>query len=145
MKFKLMMTQKNLDKVVAKMQKGELIDVASLNNEDGMQEQNEINFVDLYVRGIALKYPLIAGKFNKMKNLDKLALMNRIKPVVGDKPSMHNKMKDDQNDYMGDPVQTHVSSAQNNTTDQVLRHYGDPIPSSAEKRKLTREKIERDN
>jgi len=81
-----------------------LLDVGTLKNEEGMREQNGINFVDLYVRGIALKYPLMAGKFNGMRNLDKLALMKKIKPVVGEKPSMHNKMKDEQNDYMGDPV-----------------------------------------
>jgi len=79
------------------MQKGELIDVGTLRNENGLQESdgNGINFVDLYVRGIALKYPLIAGKFNGMKSLDKLALMKRITPVVGNKSNMHHKIKNE--------------------------------------------------
>lgn len=82
------------------MQKGELIDVGTLRNENGLQESdgNGINFVDLYVRGIALKYPLIAGKFNGMKSLDKLALMKRITPVVGNKPNMHHKITNNNNE-----------------------------------------------
>lgn len=120
------MTQKNLDKVVSSLQSGDLIDVGTLRNEEGNDDDNGINFVDLYVQGIALKYPMIATKFNSMKSLDKLTLMNRIRPVMPDQISMHQKLKsssktNDKNsqDYMGEPV-NYIRT----TTSDVLRHYG---------------------
>ena len=90
MRFKFQQSQKNLDKVVKKMEKGELLDVAALKDET----QNEGNFVDVYVQSIALKYPMMASRFKGMKTMDKLHLLRRIQPVLGNSPaSMHEKMR----------------------------------------------------
>jgi hypothetical protein len=96
------------------MEKGDLLDVGALKDDN---RQNEGNFVDVYVQSIALKYPMMANRFKKLKTMDKLHLLRRIAPVLGNSPSsMHEKMQSfgkQPQDYMGDPV-----------TKQVLKHYG---------------------
>lgn len=73
------MHRKNLDNVAKKLQSGDLIDVSALNKEKN-QAQMSLNYVDLYVKTIALKYPLIFPnqKQQGMKTLDKLHMMKRM-------------------------------------------------------------------
>jgi len=92
------MSCKNLDRVVTKIQRGELVDVAALSGGEhgdvrrrGGEENfgpanfgrfGQMNFVDIYMKSLAHKYPQMANQVMGMKTLDKLALMKKLVPIL---------------------------------------------------------------
>jgi len=65
-KFKFKVSQKNLDRVVDKISKGELIDTQEWNKE------RDNNAIDFYFKSLALKYPLIATKAKQIRPNEQL-------------------------------------------------------------------------
>ena len=74
------MANKNLDKVMSKMQSGEFIDTSALKNKDKQESEN--NSLDIYVKTLAMKYPIIAAKVKGMKTLDRLVLLKNLQPMI---------------------------------------------------------------
>ena len=60
-KYRLTMAQKNLDRVVDRIQSGDLIDSNALENsqssEEAPRKPEVVDFVDIYMKQMAMKYP----------------------------------------------------------------------------------------
>lgn len=111
--FKFKMSQQNLDRVMAKIQSGELVDTRAWN------EDRNKGPVELYLNQLALKYPTLTNSFHSMKANEKARLLNRISgiPTKARGPIQARNsalQKPRQVDYMGDPV----------VTESVLNVYG---------------------
>lgn len=64
LQFKLRMANKNLDKVYEKISKGILIDTQVFNEE---HDQPESKMIDLYIKTMILKNPIIVGMMSTKK------------------------------------------------------------------------------
>lgn len=93
-RYKLRQSQQNLDRVVEKIQSGELVDTAAFQNE---QRNGDRIFGESYVRTLALKYPIMARKVTGMKRLDKLILNKRL-TNLGEPASPANRSYDSEDD-----------------------------------------------
>ena len=90
----------------------------------------------MYVKTLALKYPMMAGKVKGMKTLDKLVLMKNLRPIFIDNDKSSSRMQDSGRGRPGDQMPGEVRMRSNREDDymgdpiakEVLRFYEDRDP-----------------
>ena len=132
--YKFKMCQKNLDRVLVKIQNGELIDTKAWN-EDRNKDR-----IELYLNQLALKYPTLTNSFNSMKAGEQARLLSRVSGIpsnAGARVQAHlmARQKQRQEDYFGDAVLAAVGGA------SVRSSYGQGQRRSRAGRESTLEDI----